>query len=94
MDQLLPRKPQDVDRWSDDAERSSGADPATGAADPSTGPADRWANESARGEPDYPAPAPDDDAAGGVADRINADLEADGAAGDRSDDPLIHGQAR
>ncbi len=83
MDQLLPRKPQDVDRWSDEAERS----PAT---DPSTGPADRWTNETVRDDADYPAPAPD----GAVSEDLNADLERDGTVGDRSADPLIHGQAR
>ncbi|MBA2315062.1 MAG: hypothetical protein H0V87_06715 [Chloroflexi bacterium] len=83
MDQLLPRKPQDVDRWSDEAERTPGADPVTG-------PDDRWANESTRGEPGYPAPGTDD----GGTDQINADLEQGGAPREDSDDPLVHGQAR
>jgi hypothetical protein len=46
MDPLMPRKPQDVDRWSDEAEH----DPA---ADPATGPQDRWVNEAARSDPEY-----------------------------------------
>jgi hypothetical protein len=80
MDPLLPRKPQDVDRWSDQAER----DPL---GDATTGPHDRWANESARPDPDYPAP----EAGTGA---LNTELESDGAVGDQPDDPAIHGQAR
>lgn len=84
MDQLLPRKPQDVDRWSDEAERDGVAD------DPTLGPQDRWANEAARGDEDYPAGDPGE---GGVTD-VNAELEADGTIGERPTDPMIHGQAR
>jgi hypothetical protein len=84
MDQLLPRKPQDVDRWSDEAERDPPADPATG-------PDDRWANEAARPDPDYPAA----DAGEGGTEQINVQLEDDGTLGaDPATDPTIHGQAR
>lgn len=83
MDQLLPRKPQDVDRWSDEAERDGVAD------DVATGPQDRWANETARSDPDYPAPP-----AGGGTDALNRDLEDDGDLADDATDPAIHGQAR
>jgi hypothetical protein len=83
MDQLLPRKPQDVDRWSDQAER----DPAS---DPTTGPQDRWVNETARPEPDYPAADAGEGGAG-----LNDQLEDDGTTGEHAgDDPAIHGQAR
>jgi hypothetical protein len=83
MDQLLPRKPQDVDRWTDD-------DTPGDAADPTTGPGDRWVNEAARGDPDYPAA---DAGEGGVSD-INTALEDDGDIGERPADPLIKGQAQ
>jgi hypothetical protein len=83
MDQLLPRKPQDVDRWSDEVERDVPADAGPG-------PQDRWANEAARGDADYPAADAD---SGGLAD-VNRSLEEDGGIGDDPTDPLIHGQAR
>jgi hypothetical protein len=83
MDQLLPRKPQDVDRWTD-------ADTPGEAADPTTGPGDRWVNESARGDADYPAA---DAGEGGLSD-INTALEDGGDLGDRPTDPTIHGQAQ
>jgi hypothetical protein len=84
MDQLLPRKPQDIDRWSDEAER----DPLS---DPSAGPQDRWANETVRPDPDYPAA----DAGEGGLSNLNDRLEDDGTLGeDAGDDPTIRGQAR
>ena len=83
MDPLIPRKPQDIDRWSDETEREP-------TADPTTGPDDRWVNEAARSDPDYPAPAPGD----GGTDALKATLEGDGQPREPADDPLIHGQAR
>lgn len=83
MDQLLPRKPQDVDRWSDEAERQP-------AAEPTTGPDDRWVNETVRSDPDYPA----GDAGVGGTDALNSALEDDGTFEDRPVHPSIHGQAR
>ncbi|MFL5679939.1 MAG: hypothetical protein ACJ77B_05000 [Chloroflexota bacterium] len=43
MDDRMMRKPQDVDRWSDEVDRDAPADPITG-------PGDRWVNEAARPE--------------------------------------------
>ncbi|HEY0442789.1 MAG TPA: hypothetical protein VGC90_01055 [Candidatus Limnocylindrales bacterium] len=43
MDERTVRKPQDIDRWSSEAERD-------GPADPIAGPQDRWVNESTRPE--------------------------------------------
>ena len=83
MDQLLPRKPQDVDRWTDD-------DTPGDAADPTTGPGDRWVNESARGDVDYPAA---DAGEGGLSD-INTALEDDGDLTDRPADLMFRGQAQ
>ncbi|HVL54689.1 MAG TPA: hypothetical protein VM344_10580 [Vitreimonas sp.] len=84
MDPLLPRKPQDIDRWSDEAERDAPAEPTTG-------PGDRWVNETARQDPDYPA----DPAGGGGVEPLNERLEDDGTIGDQTaDDPTIRGQAR
>ena len=82
MDPLMPRKPQDIDRWSDEAER----DPT---ADPTTGPDDRWVNETARPDPDYPAAAGE-----GGTDALKATLEDGREPSDGPTDPLIHGQAR
>ena len=39
MDDRMMRKPQDVDRWSDEVDRDAPADPITG-------PGDRWVNDS------------------------------------------------
>jgi hypothetical protein len=83
MDPLLPRKPQDVDRMPDQDHEPQPADAASG-------PDDRWANEAARGDPDYPAAA----AGEGGAGSLNAALEDDGTLDDLPDDPAIHGQAR
>ena len=83
MDPLIPRKPQDIDRLSNEAEREP-------TADPTTGPDDRWVNETARQDPDYPAPA----AGEGGTDTLKATLEDRGEPSDGRIDPLIHGQAR
>jgi hypothetical protein len=81
MDPLVPRKPQDIDRWSDAAENE-------GAADPTLGPQDRWVNEAARGQGEYPASEPGE----GLND-VNTELEDDGEIRDEPADPLIRGQA-
>jgi hypothetical protein len=83
MDQLIPRKPQDIDRWSDQAER----DPVT---DPAAGPQDRWVNESYRGNLDEPGA----DAGEGGTEALNRALEDDGDITGSPTDPTIHGQAR
>jgi len=71
MDPLMPRKPQDVGRWSDQAEH----DPV---ADPTTGPEDRWVNEAARSDPDYPA---HDSGEGGTSLLGERDVVDDGSTG-------------
>jgi hypothetical protein len=83
MDPLLPRKPQDIDRWSDEAEREPTADVATG-------PNDRWANEAARADPDYPAA----DAGEGSTSARNVKVEDDGNLDTQPEDPGIHREAK